>query len=372
MSELKSSWTSRFRKQLVLLLVILCGLLSCLGVAYAENRETQKALSGEEIPAVGSRTSAAEAERQKREAGYGAWLTYWDAVPALLEQAQFGDRLEELVCFEVFFEENGDWLIPDETRMMLDALRESDTMVYVSLVNDVQMADGTVIQKSADLLEQILSDRKARSAHIAQIMELVDQLDIGGIELDYENMKKDTRLWELYAKFLEELFPILEHNGVRLRAVMECQAPQYAEFPAGPEYICMCYNLYGYHSGPGPKADGAFLEKLGESWKSVPGEVRMAFATGGFLWADNKVVKAMTEEAAAEYLEQEGIIAARDAGSGALTAGFQGDQEYSVWYADGETLACWRDTLQLMGYRHFDIFRLGGNCDTSLSEFLKK
>ena len=80
----------------------------------------------------------------------------------------------------------------------------------------------------------------------------------------------------------------------------------------------------------------------------------------------------MTEEAAAEYLEQKGIIAARDAGSGALTAGFQGDQEYSVWYADGETLACWRDTLQLMGYRHFDIFRLGGNCDTSLSEFLKK
>ena len=203
-------------------------------------------------------------------------------------------------------------------------------------------------------------------------MELIDQLGISGIELDYENMKSDTRLWELYAEFLEELFPILEHNGVRLRAVMECQAPRYAEFPAGPEYICMCYNLYGYHSGPGPKADRAFLEKLGESWKSVPGEVRMAFATGGFLWAGNTVVKAMTEEEAAEYLEQEGITAKRDAGSGALTARYRADQEYSVWYADGETLSVWRDILQAMGYQHFDLFRLGGNRCTSLSEFSKK
>ena len=234
------------------------------------------------------------------------------------------------------------------------------------------MTDGTVIQKSADLLEQLLSSRTSRSAHIAQLMKLIDQLGISGIELDYENMKSDTRLWKLYAKFLEELFPILEHNGVRIRAVMECQAPQYAEFPAGPEYICMCYNLYGYHSGPGPKADRAFLEKLGERWKNVPGEVRMAFATGGFLWADNTVVKAMTEEEAAEYLEQKGITAKRDAGSGALTARYQGDQEYSVWYADGETLSVWRETLQTMGYQHFDVFRLGGNCYTSLSEFLKK
>ena len=351
MSELKNKRIDRIRKQ-VLLLVILCCLLLCMGVAYAENQKDQKALSEKESKAAESRNSGIEKEKLSRkdhkgslsvsrikessagiekkklsrEAGYGAWMTYWDAESALLEEEQFGDRLEELVCFEVFFEENGDWLIPDETRMMLNALREHDTTVYVSLVNDVQMTDGTVIQKSADLLEQLLSSRTSRSAHIAQLMKLIDQLGISGIELDYENMKSDTRLWKLYAKFLEELFPILEHNGVRIRAVMECQAPQYAEFPAGPEYICMCYNLYGYHSGPGPKADRAFLEKLGERWKNVPGEVRMAFATGGFLWADNTVVKAMTEEEAAEYLEQKGITAKRDAGSGALTARYQGDQ----------------------------------------------
>ena len=371
MSELKNKRIDRIRKQ-VLLLVILCCLLLCMGVAYAENQKDQKALSEKESKAAESRNSGIEKKKLSREAGYGAWMTYWDAESALLEEEQFGDRLEELVCFEVFFEENGDWLIPDETRMMLNALREHDTTVYVSLVNDVQMTDGTVIQKSADLLEQLLSSRTSRSAHIAQLMKLIDQLGISGIELDYENMKSDTRLWKLYAKFLEELFPILEHNGVRIRAVMECQAPQYAEFPAGPEYICMCYNLYGYHSGPGPKADRAFLEKLGERWKNVPGEVRMAFATGGFLWADNTVVKAMTEEEAAEYLEQKGITAKRDAGSGALTARYQGDQEYSVWYADGETLSVWRETLQTMGYQHFDVFRLGGNCYTSLSEFLKK
>lgn len=351
MSDGKNRRTAAFARRLILLTAVLCLLFSCTGAAYAED------------PAC--------AGNPQETAGYGAWLTYWDAESALVEQAQFGDKLEELVCFEVFFDENGDWLIPEETRMMLSALRDSGAAVYVSLVNDVQMADGMVVQKSADLLEQLLSDAAARSEHIIHILQLIRQLDVSGVELDYENMKSNTRLWELYAQFLGELYPVLEQNGIRLRAVMECQAPRYAEFPAGTEYICMCYNLYGYHSGPGPKADLAFLEQLGESWKSIPGEVRMAFATGGFLWADGAVIRAMTEEEAAGFLALEGVAAERDAESGALTAAWQGEQDYAVWYADGETLSAWRDVLQSLGYRHFDLFRLGGNCCASLTEYLK-
>ena len=351
MSDRKNRRTKTFAKHLILLAAVLCLLLSCTAAAYAETGDC--------------------GENPEAEAGYGAWLTYWDAQSALIEQALIGDRLEELVCFEVFFDENGDWLIPEETRMMLDALRDSGAAVYVSLVNDVQFADGSVVQKSADLLETLLSDPAARSEHIIHILQLIRQLDVSGVELDYENMKSNTRLWECYAQFLGELFPVLEQNDIRLRAVMECQAPRYAEFPAGPEYICMCYNLYGYHSGPGPKADLAFLQQLGESWQSIPGEVRMAFATGGFLWADGAVARAMTEEEAAGYLALEGVAVERDAESGALTATWQGEQDYAVWYADGETLSVWRGVLQSLGYRHFDLFRLGGNCCASLTEYLK-
>ena len=37
--------------------------------------------------------------------------------------------------------------------------------------------------------------------------------------------------------------------------------PMDAPYSVGPEYMVMLYNLYGLHSGPGPKADGPFIEK---------------------------------------------------------------------------------------------------------------
>ena len=96
----------------------------------------------------------------------------------------------------------------------------------------------------------------------------------------------------------------------------------------------------------------------------------MAFASGGYLWAGDKVEKALTEQQARSWLEQNGAKAKRDADSGALRAVVHGGKKHSVWYADGETLAVWRDTLRAMGYSHFDLFRLGGNTADSLGAFL--
>ncbi|MDO4989286.1 MAG: hypothetical protein Q4E45_02160 [Eubacteriales bacterium] len=299
-----------------------------------------------------------------------AWLTYWDADAALEESRAFPDGFESLVCFEAFFHENGDWFLPPESEQLLAQMQDGGAPVYLSLVNDVQREDGSIVQKSRDFLEQNLLTPAARSAHIAGIMQLVRSTGVKGLEIDYENFKKDTELWSAYTAFLSQLYSILSHNGVLLRVVMECGAPEYASFPEGPVYICMCYNLYGYHSGPGPKADRAFLEKLGERWKAVPGEVHMAFASGGFLWAGDKVEKALTEQTAAQWLAEQGAEPVRDPDSGALRAVVRSGQKYTVWYADGETLRIWRDTLRAMGYTHFDLFRLGGNTSDSLAVFL--
>ena len=302
--------------------------------------------------------------------GCSAWLTYWDADAALDELRAFPDSFESLVCFEAYFDQNGDWLLPPESELLLEEMRSCGAPVYLSLVNDVQYEDGSIVQKSKDFLREQLLTPAARSAHISKIMRLIRAYNLTGLEIDYENIKKDTELWSAFTVFLKQLWSILSHNGVALRVVMECGAPEYAVFPEGPVYICMCYNLYGYHSGPGPKADKAFLEKLGESWKSVPGEVHMAFASGGFVWGGSKVEKALTEEEALKWLEENGARAKRDAKSGAMKAAAYKGKKYTVWYADGETLGIWRDTLRSMGYAHFDLFRLGGNTTDSLGAFL--
>ena len=299
-----------------------------------------------------------------------AWLAYWDTETALEEAHAFPDSFSSLVCFEAYFDTEGNWILPPESSQLLADMREGSAPVYLSLVNDVQQADGSFDQKSRDFLTRQLLDPAARSAHIVKIMQMVRVCGVDSLEIDYENFKSDTALWSAFTDFIRQLWSILSHNGIALRVVMECGAPKYAQFPEGPVYICMCYNLYGYHSGPGPKADRAFLQELGESWKAVPGEVHMAFATGGFLWNENKAEKALSEREAQAWLKQQGAKAKRDEDSGALKAVFFGDQKFTLWYADGETLAFWRDTLRDMGYSHFDLFRLGGNDEDSLAVFL--
>ena len=63
--------------------------------------------------------------------------------------------------------------------------------------------------------------------------------------------------------------------------------------------------------------------------------------------------------------------ASRDSKSGALKASVYDGRKYTLWYADGETLSVWRDTLRAMGYSHFDLFRLGENINDSLKAFLE-
>ena len=339
-------------------------LLACLALFMAGCGKTETAASvGEDAAPVSEDAPQAVATE---DVGCSAWLCYWDAEAALQEAREHQESFESLICFEACFDSEGNILLLPETEELLAGVRELDVPVYLSLVNDVRQPDGSFVQKSRDFLAEELSTEAQRSAHIAKIMQLVQATGVDGLELDYENFKNDTELWASYTALIQQLYGILSHNGVNLRVVMECRAPKYAQFPEGPVYSCMCYNLYGSHSGPGPKADVAFLQELGESWKQVPGEVHMAFATGGYLWAGEKAEKSLTEQAARSWLEQEKAKATRDGGSGALTA----DASRTLWYADGETLTLWRETLQAMGYAHFDLFRLGGNTEDSLSAFL--
>ena len=298
------------------------------------------------------------------------WLTYWDAEGAVSEAMAHMDSLDALICFEAFYDEDGGWVIPGETVELLDALRGCSAKVYLSLVNDVQGKDGSVTQKSRDFLVERMKNEASRDAHIAQILALVREYGLDGIEIDYENLKKDVDLWEGFTQFIGRLYEALDKAGVEMRVVMECQAPLYAIFPEGPVYSCMCYNLYGYHSGPGPKADREFLEQVGRRWLDMPGEVHMAFSTGGFLWRDGKVVEALREQDANALLASAGVEGTRDAGSMALTAGIPGGECGTLWFADGETLRFWRETLEAMGYRSFDLFRLAGNESDSLRLFL--
>lgn len=295
----------------------------------------------------------------------GAWLPDWDSAAAVKESSQL-TCLDSVTAFAAYLRPDGSIYLPWETEQMLQELQKnfagSDTAVRLSVVNDVVYPDGHTDSKSREILLSIFSDSAMRQKHMDALTELVSTCDLAALELDYENLGKDTDLWAQYVAFLQELNGLLEPLGTKLRVCLQWDAADYAALPENIDYTVMCYNLYGYHSGPGPKADTIFLKKAAANYRGMGDRVAMALATGGFLWENGSVSAAVTQKDAEALVKKAGVRCARDSASGALHAKWQQDgNETELWYADGETLTLWRNTLMDLGFARFDLFRLGGN-----------
>ena len=305
--------------------------------------------------------AAARAERT-----YGAWLPYWE-IDASLDEAQALDgRLDTAIAFAAILDENDRPFLLGEAEELLLAMNMqlggTGTRVLLSVVNDVQVREGEYENKSTEPLRRLFADEESMDAHIGRLLRLVDAYGLDGLEIDYENLQDDAGLWAQYADFIGRLYEKMAAEGLTLRIVLSWDAPRYVQLPAGPEYTVMCYNLYGYHSGPGPKADYAFLDETAALYQEVPGEVRMAFATGGFDWVGDSVDRALTQQEAEQILREQGVTPIRDEESGALYVHYQREGEaHTVWYADAVTLSLWCGRMEEQGYHSFDFFRLGGN-----------
>jgi len=304
---------------------------------------------------------------------YGAWLPYWEIGAAMDEARQVSGRVDTFVAFACHFNSRDQVFVPPETHEILSGLDDpafSDAEIYISIVNDVEVEYGKYELKSAALMKRLFMSHESQSRHIEQLISLIDKYSPDGLELDYENFRGDPDLWSSYVEMISKVWSICQREGIKLRVALESDAPKYATFPEGPEYSVMCYNLFGNHSGPGPKADYKFLEQVCKLYLNVPGRVRMAFSTGGFDWADGKTT-ALTQQQAIRQLDQAGVEPQRDPLSGAMKAAYSEDGVgHEVWYADGQTLAIWRDICLEYGYDSFDLFRLGGNDLDDLTDTL--
>ena len=135
------------------------------------------------------------------------------------------------------------------------------------------------------------------------------------------------------------------------------------KLPKGPEYVIMCYNLYGYRTEPGPKADKEFIDKLIEKTNLLPGEISFALATGGFDFGDNGTIVALTEREALELARMHDKSPIMDRKSNALFFNYVDNQkiEHKVWYANGRTIEYWIDVIKQSGNNNISLWKIGGN-----------
>ena len=193
-----------------------------------------------------------------------------------------------------------------------------------------------------------------------------------GVEIDYEKIWKDCETKDSFIPFIKELYAAATDHNLKLRVVLEPGTPfKDIELPAGPKYVVMLYNLYGKHSGPGPKADGSFIQKTIKKMEALPGDKAVALATGGCLWEDYGLLglksgrrQFLSQAEAVALRKKHKAVETRDPESADLHYSFDDNgKKTEVWYADAETLNAWITVAADAGVTDVSIWRLGGNED---------
>jgi spore germination protein YaaH len=199
----------------------------------------------------------------------------------------------------------------------------------------------------------------SRTSNINDIVNMTVQGGYSGAEIDYEEFSNTA--WKGFTVFVSQLYAALKAKGLGMRVCLEEYAPFSAgNLPAGPEYTLMAYSLHWEDSDPGPRADYSFIKDVAQKLAALPGDKRMAFATGGFDWS-NGSGKELTElEAAA--LSQKSTNIQRDSQSGALHFTYQsGGVTHTVWYSDAQTIKSWMNQSKSLGIGNVALWEAGGN-----------
>lgn len=293
-----------------------------------------------------------------------SWVVSWDADKGWKEYGKTKKVWQDLSYFAAFFDDHGKIHVPDN----FQKVPMGEGHFYLTFVNDVHPAKGKAIEKDTEVLQNVLATDASRRQHVKEILALAEEKGVDGIEIDYERIGKDKALAEKFAFFTQTLFleSIVAHKKVRI--ILEPSMVMDLPYSSGPEYVVMAYNLYGLHSGPGPKADGPFIQKTIQKMKALPEKKALAFSKGGCLWKDAGLfglqkgkAQFITEAKAKELAENHGQKPERDAASAALHFSYkENNASYEVWYADQETLDAWVTLAAREGIPSVSLWRLGG------------
>lgn len=291
-----------------------------------------------------------------------AWLVYWDLENGI-EELNNMSSLENIIYFSTWYNQEDEIVVPDELLTAKAELKSEDQMEYLSFTNDIVYDDGSSSQKNIELFKNLFSSQDMMDSEADEIIKNAINNDFDGIEMDFENLKKDIDLWNQYIQFLGILKSKCLENDLLLRVVLEpATPPSQLSFPDGIEYVMMCYNLYGGFSEPGPKADFEFLDTMKQSLSYLPGQNDLALAAGGFDWNTNGV-KSLTVKQISEIIENYKIEVSIDENSGAKNFKYIDDDglEHEIWYSDFETINQWIENVNEDDDISISLWRLGGN-----------
>lgn len=310
-----------------------------------------------------------------------AWVTYFDFDQGLKEAVKVQSQLNSVSYFAAVFDGKDKLMLMGHPHKFIGqkfVRYKAKIGKYLTVVNDVYKdihnPKGESVLKDTQVLLNLFQNETTVRAHVAELFAVVKKYRFDGLEIDYENIWKDPVVAKKYMKFLEILVPMAEEANIPLRIILEpgflefeepVDAPDFKlEFPEGPEYVVMCYNLFGTHTRlAGPKADVRFLDRMLVKTGQLPRPHSVALALGGCVWREGKAPYYVTEKEALQLARQIRAEIKRDDNS--KTQHFNGKtpegKNVECWFADSKTIIAWKRQVLDAGVDGISLWRLGGN-----------
>ena len=298
-----------------------------------------------------------------------AWAVYFDSERGLAELQQHGELFDRVSLFAYELDPVGSPTpAPNMDTMIapfLDLAAVKGFEPWVTVVNDVRYDVDRVVAKDSTLIHELLADPARRVAHARELADRVAGDGFKGLHLDYERVPESERV--PFQAFIRTLGNELRQRGLGLEVVVE---PVTGPLPAAgnSSVVVMAYDLFGEHSGPGPRSTPDFVTELG-SRGAVDSDsaAALAVAVGGFSWDSDGEVNSIDWSEAQQLADSSERM--QRAVSGVPTV--QIDDKTQVWYEDPESLlGKWR-AAWAAGFRRLAIWRLGGN-DERLFDLIRQ
>ncbi len=299
-----------------------------------------------------------------------AWVVYFDVEDGLAELRQHANLFDRVSLFAYELDPGGNPqpapAMEETIAPFLSLAEEGGFEPWVTVVNDVRYEPDSAVAKDGLLVHDLIVDPARRATHVRDLASRAWHDGFVGLHLDYERVpESDTTA---FRDFVEELKAELQRVGLGLEVVME---PVTGPLPAfgGTSVTVMAYDLFGSHSGPGPRSTPTFISQLGNK-AGLDGDsaAAVALAVHGFAWEPDGVVRSLNWSAAGRLAEEARNTPRRNSDH---VLNVQLDDGTEVWFEDVESImAKWQAAWQA-GFRRLAIWRLGGN-DESLFDLIQR
>jgi len=333
------------------------------------------------IPAIHhQRISQAEARSPK----FSGWITYWDFDRGIASIAAQPQAWNDIFLFAASFDENASLIVAQkllQNQPTIAQMASSGIAIWLSVVNDLNV-NGNTILKDPAIIHRILTDKKLRDHHIAELIETAHQTGATGVDIDYENLWVKDR--ETFTDFIKKTGQTLHANGLLFSVTVQPKkGPTQSQGSGAASWkeICphvdrlqvMLYNLHSKRTGPGAMATLPWIKTVMDYGTTQCSHEKLVpvLKISGMKWKPGNV-RDISFHDATRLAEEKSVTVARapaSTGSAPFFSFSSPQGKATVYFEDAKSLRQKIHSLLIQGFTQINFWSLGPH-DKRLSRHL--